>query len=190
MQSLQKAGQTYQAEDPLFTVGDPKALEVLANVTEEDYPLISIGQNTEMYFDARPDVTVKGKVERIIPKRIEGASPLYDVYISLNEIPEGLADGMTVDSNVTIASRPGVLCLPRSLVHASGNDKAVVQVWSGSATVSREVTVGLRGDSNIEIFSGLKEGEPGGGEMSIIRTEEPDPQHIWLETAKSKLYAA
>src|SRR5215208_2643401 len=54
-----EAGQTYQAETPLFTVGDPKALEVIANVTEEDYPLISPGQSVEIYFDARPDVTVQ-----------------------------------------------------------------------------------------------------------------------------------
>lgn len=154
-----EVGQTYQAEEVLFTIGDPQALEAIVNVTEEDYPLISLGQKTEVYFDARPDVVVQGKVERIIPKRIEGDSPLYNVYISLDEIPDGLADGMTVDTNVTIASRPGVLCLPRSVVHASGNDKAVVQVWNGSSTESREVTVGLRGDSNVEIISGLTEGE-------------------------------
>jgi HlyD family secretion protein len=154
-----ETGQTYQAETALFKVGDPKALEALVNVTEEDYPLVSVGQKTEMYFDARPDVTVKGKVERIIPKRIEADSPLYNVYISLDEIPTGLADGMTVDTQVTITSRPGVLCLPRSVVHASGNDKAVVQVWNGSSTESQEVKVGLRGDSNIEIVSGLTEGE-------------------------------
>jgi multidrug efflux pump subunit AcrA (membrane-fusion protein) len=154
-----EAGQTYEAEKTLFKIGDPKALEALVSVTEEDYPLVSLGQQTEVYFDARPDVTVKGKVERIIPKRIEGDSPLYNIYISLDEVPDGLADGMTVDTNVTIASRTGVLCLPRSLVHASGNDKAVVQVWNGSSAESREVQVGLRGDSNIEILSGLTEGE-------------------------------
>ena len=154
-----EAGQTYEAEKKLFKVGDPKALEALVSVTEEDYPLVSIGQTTEVFFDARPDVTVKGRVERIIPKRIEGDSPLYNIYISLGEIPDGLADGMTVDTNVTIASRSGVLCLPRSLVHASGNDKAILQVWNGSTTERREITVGLRGDSNIEIISGLIEGE-------------------------------
>src|SRR6266487_54152 len=154
-----EAGQTYQAETALFKIGDPKALEALVSVTEEDYPLVAIEQNAEVYFDARPDVTVKGRVERIIPKRIEGDSPLYNVYLSLDEIPDGLADGMTVDTNVTITSRPGVLCLPRSVVHASGNDKAVVQVWNGSSTESRDVTIGLRGDSNVEIVSGLAEGE-------------------------------
>lgn len=154
-----KTGQTYESEAKLFIVGDPKALEALVSVTEEDFPLVSVGQIAQVYFDARPDVTAQGKVERIIPTRIEGDSPLYNIYLSLDEVPDGLADGMTVDSNVTIASRPGVLCLPRSMVHASGNDKAIVQVWNGTSTESRNVTVGLRGDSNIEIISGLKEGD-------------------------------
>lgn len=154
-----EAGQTYDAEAKLFTVGDPKALEALVSVTEEDYPLVSIGQIAEMYFDARPDVTAKGKVERIIPTRIQGDSPLYNIYLSLDDVPDGLADGMTVDSNVTIASRPGVLCLPRAVVHASGNDKAVLQVWDGTKTEDRQVAIGLRGDANVEIVSGLQEGE-------------------------------
>lgn len=38
-----QVGETYPPESNLFTVGDPKALEVIANVTEEDYPLISVG---------------------------------------------------------------------------------------------------------------------------------------------------
>ena len=154
-----ESGITYQAETSLFTIGDPKALEALVSVTEEDYPLVSIGQTAEVYFDARPDVTVKGKVERIIPQRIEGNSPLYNIYISLDEVPNGLADGMTVDTNVTIASRPGVLCLPRAVVHASGNDQAVLQVWNGTTTENKEVKIGLRGDTNVEILSGIEEGE-------------------------------
>ncbi len=154
-----EAGQSYQAEAKLFTIGDPKALEVLANVTEEDYPLVSIGQSVEIYFDARPEITVQGKVERIIPKRVEGDTPRYNIYISLNDVPDGLADGMTSDTAVTIAKRAGVLCLPRSVVHASGIDQVSLKVWTGQAVETRKVTIGLRGDSNVEIVSGLKEGE-------------------------------
>lgn len=152
-------GETYQAETTLFTVGDPKALEVIANVTEEDYPLLTVGQEVEIYFDARPDVTVVGHVERIIPKRIEGDRPLYNIYITLNDIPDGLADGMTADTAITIASRKGVLCLPRAVVRASSGDTTTVKVWDGVQELSKEITVGLRGDTNVEIVSGLSEGE-------------------------------
>ena len=154
-----EAGQTYQAETGLFQIGDPKALEVVANVTEEDYPLISVGQGVEVYFDARPEVTVQGKIDRIIPKRIEGDRPRYNIYITLDEVPDGLADGMTSDAAITIAERTGVLCLPRSVVRASGVDQVSLKVWTNQTTETRDVTIGLRGDSDIEILSGLREGE-------------------------------
>lgn len=154
-----EAGQTYQAETALFKVGDPKALEVIANITEEDYPIVSVGQAVEMFFDARPDVTVQGKVERIIPKRIEGDRPLYNIYISLNEVPDGLADGMTSDTAITIAKREGVLCLPRAVVRASNGNRTIVKVWDGVEVVDKEITTGLRGDTYVEIVSGLTEGE-------------------------------
>src|SRR6266508_2712056 len=112
--------------DTLFKIIDPKALEVKANVTQEDYPLLEPGQSALVYFDARPDVTVEGKVARIVPKVGEGDSPTYDIFLSLDEVPDGLVDGMTVDTAVTIANRQGALCLPRSVVHASGDNKASV----------------------------------------------------------------
>jgi multidrug efflux pump subunit AcrA (membrane-fusion protein) len=154
-----QSGETYQAEVSLFTIGDPKALEVIANVTEEDYPLLSVGQSAEIYFDARPDVTVQGNVDRIIPKRIEGDSPRYEIYITLNEVPDGLADGMTSDTAITIAQRIGVVCLPRAVVRASGSETTIVKVWDGVQESEREITVGLRGDTYVEIVSGLNEGE-------------------------------
>jgi RND family efflux transporter MFP subunit len=152
-------GQPFHANDLLFKIIDPKALEVKANVTQEDYPLLRPGQDAQVYFDARPDVIAQGKVDRIVPKLVQGDSPTYDIFVSLDEVPDGLVEGMTADTNVVIASRPEVLCLPRSVVHASADNKAMVQVWNGTGTESREVKTGLRGDANIEILSGLEEGE-------------------------------
>ncbi|HLO30930.1 MAG TPA: efflux RND transporter periplasmic adaptor subunit [Anaerolineales bacterium] len=151
--------QMFHENDVLFKIIASKALEVVGNVTQEDYPLLKVGQSVDVYFDARPDVTVQGKVDRIIPKLIAGDSPTYDIYISLDQVPDGLVDGMTSDATVTIANRQGVLCLPRSVVHASTDNKALLQVWNGSKTETREVTTGLRGDANVEILSGLEEGE-------------------------------
>jgi len=154
-----EVGQTYHAEATLFTIGDPKALEVIANITEEDYPIVSAGQSVEVYFDARPEVTVNGKVERIIPKRIEGDRPLYNIYVSLNEIPDGLADGMTSDTAITIAKHEGVLCLPRAVVRASSGDITTVKVWDGVQELTQEIMLGLRGDTYVEIVSGLNESQ-------------------------------
>jgi len=152
-------GQTFGADDNLFKITDPQALEVKANVTEEDFPLLAPGMLVEMFFDARSDLTVHGKVDRIVPKRIEGDRPLYNIYITIDEVPSGLADGMTADAAVTIAKHAGVLCLPRAVVRASGEGKAVIKIWTGAQTETRTVTLGLRGDTNVEIVSGLKSGD-------------------------------
>lgn len=155
-----EAGQTYQAETALFTIGDPKKLEVQANITEEDFPIVSVGQEVELFFDARPELTIQGRVSRIIPQRNEGdSSPLYDIYITLDEVPDGLADGMTADAAITIAKHAGVLCLPRAVVRASGSDTTIVKVWDGVQELEKEIKVGLRGDTYVEIVSGLSEGE-------------------------------
>jgi RND family efflux transporter MFP subunit len=154
-----ESGQTYQAEAALFTIGDPKALEVKANITEEDFPIVSVGQAAALFFDAQPDLTVQGKVSRIIPQRTEGDSPLYDIFIVLDEVPDGLADGMTADTAITIAKHEGVLCLPRAMVRASGADSTTVRVWNGLEETTKEIKLGLRGDTYVEIVSGLSEGD-------------------------------
>lgn len=154
-----QGGETYPGETTLFTIGDPKALEVKANITEEDFPIVEVGQEVELFFDARADVTVEGRVDRIIPQRIEGDRPRYNIYVTLNDVPDGLADGMTADAAITIQKREGVLCLPRSVVWASGVDEVSIKVWVNNAIETREITVGLRGDSNVEIVSGLQEGD-------------------------------
>jgi multidrug efflux pump subunit AcrA (membrane-fusion protein) len=81
------------------------------------------------------------------------------VYISLDQIPEHLVEGMTADSAILIAQHPQVLCLPRALVHASSGSTATVKVWNGVTTEERSIEIGLRGDVYLEILSGLEEGE-------------------------------
>jgi len=143
----------------LFTVHAPKDIEMETTVTEEDFPFVKVGQKATVYFDALPNVTGNGTVSRIVPVRAPGDSPLYYVYLRLDQVPDGLVNGMTVDSYITIASRQGVLCLPRSVVHASGSNTVELQVWNGLGTETKKVEIGLRGDTNDEILSGLDEGE-------------------------------
>ena len=45
------------------------------------------------------------------------------------------------------------------MVRASSSSEAVIEVWTGSETVQRTIEIGLRGDVQVEIVSGLEEGE-------------------------------
>jgi HlyD family secretion protein len=154
------AGDQVSAGASLITLLDPAAVEAQVTVIEEDLPLVEIGQGVEVFFDARPDATVQGQVARIVPQREPGSDrPLYPVYVALDQLPEKLAPGMTVDCSIVIARRADALCLPRALVRARSDGTAKVEVWANGQVEERTIQVGLRGDVYVEILDGLREGE-------------------------------
>ena len=153
-------GETVGAGSELIFLADTSAIEVKATVIEEDLPLVQVGQPAELFFDARPDVTITGRVARIVPQRdADASSPIYPIYITLDGAPPGLAPGMTVDASIVIAQRTDVLRLPRALVRARADGTAQVKVWVNNQAEDRSVKVGLRGDQYVEIVEGLSEGE-------------------------------
>jgi multidrug efflux pump subunit AcrA (membrane-fusion protein) len=135
------------------------AMEVAVSVIEEDYPQIRIGQTVELFFDARPDIEILGRVERIVPKRLPGDRPLYEVYISFQDVPAGLVAGMTADASILTDSREEVLRLPKSMVRSRSDGSAKLETWVNGQVEEHLVQVGLRGDSYVEIVSGLQEGD-------------------------------
>ena len=159
LKSSAETQKVINAGTSLFIIHNPVEIEIQASVVEEDLPYIQVGQEVELFFDALPEADMRGTVSRILPERASSDRPLYYIYISLNQIPDHLIKGMTVDSSVVIAQKNRVLCLPRALVRASSGDQANVEVWDGISIENRQVQVGLRGDVNIEVLSGLKAGE-------------------------------
>jgi HlyD family secretion protein len=152
-------GERVAAGTGLILLLDPDAVEIEATVIEEDLPLVQAGQPVELFFDAQPEAEVQGRVARIVPRRIPGDRPLYPIYVSVEDLPEGLMAGMTADASIGVAVRHDVLRLPRAVVRARADATATVQVWSGTQAQERRVRVGLRGDAYVEILDGLVEGE-------------------------------
>ncbi len=143
----------------VMSISNPTALEVQVTVVEEDYSLIQPGQSVQLYFDAQPDAQVTGHVSRIVPSRTSDNQPQYPVYITIDKMPARLAAGMSVDSSISIAEKKNVLVLPKALVRARTDGTATVQVWANGRKESREIKIGLIGDQNVEIVSGLQDGE-------------------------------
>jgi HlyD family secretion protein len=154
-----KVGQSVTSGSTLLVLYDPKSIMAETTVVEEDYPLVEPGQTAELYIDAMPEEKLTGKVSRVIPKRAASDRALYTLFIALDQIPEKAAPGMTVDASIVIDKQVNVLRLPRSIVHARSDGTATVEVWVNGHSEERSVKVGLRGDSYVEIKSGLKAGE-------------------------------
>jgi multidrug efflux pump subunit AcrA (membrane-fusion protein) len=154
-----RPGEQIAAGAGFVLLGAPAAVEVIASVVEEDYPQVEIGQSVELFFDARPEAELLGQVDRIVPARLPGDRPLYAVYVSFDELPEGLVSGMTVDASIITASRENVLRLPKSLVRSQSDGSARIEIWVEGHREVRIVRVGLRGDAYVEITTGLQAGD-------------------------------
>jgi multidrug efflux pump subunit AcrA (membrane-fusion protein) len=163
---LARPGEQLPAGANLLLLTNPMLGEVRTTVIEEDLSLVEIGQAVEIYFDARPDVVVTGEVSRIVPQRVAGEPrPLYHVYLNLNvPLPEGVYPGMTADASLLIESADDVLRLPRALVVARSDGTASVKIWENGRSVSRDISIGLRGDVYIAVLDGLVEGDEVVGE--------------------------
>lgn len=152
-------GDSVAANAGLIVLADPSAVEIEATVIEEDYPLVQAGQLVELFFDVMPDAAVTGHVARVVPQRVEGDRPLYPVYIAVDDLPEGVLPGMTVDASIVIDTRENALRLPRTALRVRSDGTARVEVWMGDHAEERTVKVGLVGDQYVEILDGLREGE-------------------------------
>ena len=158
---MARPGEIVSPEFGFIVLADPAQAEVQTTVIEEDLSQVQVGQTAEIYFDARPEIAVKGEVARIVPQRIVNeARPLYHVYLSLRQpLPENLFPGMTADASITISLQENVLRLPRALLQARSDGTATVDIWQNGQAVSRQVQVGLRGDVYMEIVAGLALGD-------------------------------
>jgi RND family efflux transporter MFP subunit len=153
------AGEAVAAHAPLIVIADPRAVEVESTVIEEDMSSVKLDEPVNLFFDAKPDATATGRVARIIPQRTTGDRLLYPIYISVDQLPQGLIAGMTVDASIVVATRSDVLRLPRELVRVRSDGTAQIKVWNGQQIEQRIITVGLRGDSFVEVLDGLREGD-------------------------------
>ncbi len=152
-------GEAIAAHAPLIVMADPRAVEVESTVIEEDMSSVKLAELVNLFFDAIPDATATGRVARIIPQRTTGDRLLYPIYISIDDLPQGLIAGMTVDASVVVDTRSDVLRLPRELVRVRSDNTAQIKVWDGQQVEQRTITIGLRGDSFVEVLAGLREGE-------------------------------
>jgi membrane fusion protein (multidrug efflux system) len=75
-------GEVAQPGEVLFTVGQPTTLEIVAEINEEDIPLIAVGQRALLRADAFPDQVLEATLDSITPKG-DSVLKTYRVRLSL-----------------------------------------------------------------------------------------------------------
>jgi HlyD family secretion protein len=150
----------YQPGTELASLADMGSLLFKGTVDEIDVGKISTGMGAEIQIGALPEARIKGNVNRIYPKaRKEGNATLFDVEIGIAQASDvTLRAGYSATASVLIRSRQKVLLLPERLILFE-KAKHYVEVPRGEKSEKVEVETGLSDGLNIEIISGLKEGD-------------------------------
>ncbi|KZM51740.1 RND transporter [Labrenzia sp. OB1] len=144
-------GEVAEPGEILFWIGQPKPLQLVAEVNEEDIPKVVEGQKALILADAFPDEDLSATVGRITPKG-DPVLKNYRVYLDLPE-DTPLRIGMTAEINIVTRENDNSLLLPP----AAFNGSKVQTVDMENRVVLFDVKAGIRGTRAIEILDGLAE---------------------------------
>ena len=168
-------GEMASASQPVIVLTDLAALEVDVNLDETDVARVTIGQETRVSVDAFPDVELAGEVTTIAPTAdVASGVVLYPVTVRLAPTdpstgrrgglvePSGQAlpvrAGMTADVDIVTVSQENALIVPLRAVHTEG-ERAYMDRLDDGQIERVEVELGLTTDTEVEITSGLAEGD-------------------------------
>ena len=150
-------GQAVQAGDNLFLIADRSVLWADLAIFESDARSVKIGTPVQVTVDALPGRRYGGKVTFIHPTLDEKTRTLTARAEIVNR-DGALRPGMYITAQPVPAGQTR-LSVPQGAVLPTGT-RSLVFVNRGDGTfIPREVAVGVRGDSLVEIVEGLKPGD-------------------------------
>jgi HlyD family secretion protein len=175
-----KAGEMAGGGSAAVVLSDLTTLVVGINLDETDVANASVGQEAIVTLDAFPNAEITGTVASIAPvAQVQSGVVLYPVTVRLSPTDPSAGSGqrlpvragMTADAQIVTASRENVLIVPlRAVQSANGQAFVLRQVTGGQGGPSGRpgtvggfervpVTLGLMNDTDVEITSGLSEGD-------------------------------
>lgn len=138
---------------------DPTQLQVKLTIAEVDVAKIKAGQSADLTLDALSGQTYSAKVLSVSPVgTVTQGVVNYPVVVSLTNNDGQIKAGMTANLAINVEERDNVLLLPLRAVRTTGNQKTVTVSYKGQ-NISVPVQTGLTNDTNVEITSGLNEGD-------------------------------
>jgi multidrug efflux pump subunit AcrA (membrane-fusion protein) len=144
----------------VVSVGSAKPV-VSVFASEYDADLLDISQRATIELDAI-NAVFEGAVISIgqVANSVSGIKQ-YEVLVEVTEIPAGARFGMSATAEIEVERVDDVLAVPmNTLIGELPQVQLLRTEASGSQVIEWvEVKLGLRGDSLVEITSGIKEGD-------------------------------
>lgn len=152
-------GMRFNAGDTLYKIADLSKVWILAEVFEQDIPLVQKGQEVKINVPAYPKIKFQGKIDLIYPQ-VNRETRTTKVRVTLDN-PRGL---LKSDMYITLIlqaplSSSKVLTVPSSAILDNGITKSLLIERGEGLFEPRIVEIGNQSDTYVEIIKGVKEGE-------------------------------
>jgi len=177
--------------NPIVDLADMKSVYIEAGIDEIDIGKIKIGQEAVIFAEAYPNLFFKGKIVRIAPEaKIEQNVTLFDVVIEVENKENKLKSGMNTNIEITIIKKDDVLLAPTLAIQMengqkNNGNKASVLLKKNNKFSEQNVKIGLTDFKNVEIISGLSEGDILGIPMTSRLKEENDSRENRFRSSRS-----
>lgn len=155
------------AGTPLLEIGDPGAIEVVADVLSTDAVRIEEGAEVSVNHWGG-EGSLKARVRRVEPSGFTKVSALGVEEQRVNVIMDfaqeresfaALADGFRVEVSITLWRKDNIARLPASALFRRGDGWAVYVV-SDAKALRRDVQIGRRNALHAELLGGIDESLP------------------------------
>ena len=154
-----QVGQPSSASTQPVVLANLSQLEAQVLVAETDVPRVQVGQPVQVTFDALPNQTFEASVVEVaLVGQTTSGVVNYPVTIALNQPDPQIRPGMTANVTIVVEQRDNVLLVPNRAIKLSGRQRTVTVLQNGKPTTVN-VTLGMSGDTESEVTSGLNEGD-------------------------------
>ena len=158
----ERSARVVAAGTPLLTVGDPRTLEIAADVLSSDAAAVRRGQPVLLRgWGGEP---LRGVVRSIEPSERTRISALgveeqrLTVVIDVPDAPSTLGDGYRLDAGIVVWDAPSVLTIPAGALLRSGDRWELFAVRDDRAE-RVPVRIGHVGGGMAEVLDGVRRGE-------------------------------
>lgn len=154
-------GSSLSSSTAIATFVDASNVEVTVDVSEEDISVVTVGDTVNIEFLAYPDVLYSGTVTGIAGSvtNQKTSTVNYPVTVVVSGDVSQLYDGMTGDVTFITKEVVDVLCVSNKAITVEGTKSYVKKKDESGNIILTEVTTGFSEGSQVEIQSGLEEGD-------------------------------
>ena len=143
----------------LLQMADLSKMQVRGYFDEPEIGKLRVGQPITIEWDARPGKEWHGHIARVPSTIITyGTRNVGEVLITIDDAEEQLLPNTNVRVTVIVANEGNVLNVPREALHTDRGKGYVYRVVNGKLRRT-EVGVGNLNLTQVEVLSGLKEGD-------------------------------